>query len=217
MRIFNHIKLCKLNILSMSLRTSLELDSGCSHLKRRIGCVVGIGGVSRSGKTTLAKLVCSLLVRDGYKVIMFSQDDFVFPEEQIPKILDIRELGNPRARTNWEIPESIDFRAYEDAIVAARNDHDFVVTEGLLNFFDSSINALFDKLLFTSIPKEVFLMRKAVDTRWGTESAWYIEHIWNCYEEFGKSIFEDDAQTVKIFSGCGHFDETEVKLCIYEL
>ena len=67
--------------------------------------IIGIGGVSRSGKSTLAALIYRLYTEGGQTAIVLAQDDFVFPTEQIPKIRNGSE-----EEIDWEIPESIDFQ-----------------------------------------------------------------------------------------------------------
>ncbi|MEL6252490.1 MAG: hypothetical protein AAFR87_10815, partial [Bacteroidota bacterium] len=59
--------------------------------------LIGIGGLSRSGKTKLAKRVKGLYKEQ--KVILLHQDDFVKAEEDIPLIQN---------HIDWEVPESID-------------------------------------------------------------------------------------------------------------
>ena len=47
--------------------------------------IIGIGGVSRSGKTSLAILIKNILEKKGESVIILSQDNYVFPDSKIPK------------------------------------------------------------------------------------------------------------------------------------
>ena len=158
--------------------------------------VIGIGGVSRSGKSTLASSIFAFFTEGGQTTVILTQDDFVFPKEQIPIIKHGEE-----AEIDWETPESIDFRAYKNAILAAQNEFDHVITEGLLNFYDAEINQLFTHFFFVEISKATFLSRKEADKRWGEVPKWYIEHIWASYERFGRTVFEDAQREVIILSG----------------
>ena len=74
----------------------------------------------------------------GQTAAVLSQDDYVFPIEQIPKIYNGEEV-----EIDWEIPESIDFQKYKTAILEAQKQFDHVITEGLLNFYDTEINSSF--------------------------------------------------------------------------
>ena len=166
---------------------------------------IGIGGISRSGKSTLAALIFSFFTKGGQTATILTQDDYVFPEEKIPKIQNGKDI-----EINWETPESIDFQRYRLAILAAQQQFDNVITEGLLNFYAEGINCLFDKFLFVEISKSTFLSRKAADKRWGAVPDWYIEHIWTSYKQFGLTIFNNAKYEVLRLSGETDFDIDKV-------
>ncbi len=144
--------------------------------------IIGIGGVSTAGKTTL-----SAQLRDFYteqKCITLCQDDFVKPLEQIPLINN---------RINWEHPDSIDHDRFREAIREAGRNYDIVIAEGLLVFHDKTTRKLLEKRLCVEIDFTTFRKRKAVDKRWGYEPPWYIQHIWDSFLEYG-SIPDDGAE-----------------------
>jgi nicotinamide/nicotinate riboside kinase len=57
--------------------------------------VIGVGGATSSGKTTLAKHLLSLLPKG--ECAMLHQDDFALPEEQLPwnDTLQARDWDSP--------------------------------------------------------------------------------------------------------------------------
>jgi len=167
--------------------------------------VIGIGGASRSGKSTLAALLFGFYTNAGHSAIVLAQDDFVFPVEEIPRIHNGDEV-----EIDWEIPEAIDFQRYQSAIAAANNQFDYVITEGLLNFYDAAVNSLIDKFLFVAVSKTTFLSRKADDKRWGEVPTWYVEHIWASYERLGKTVLNDAEYEVLVLSGEIAFDRAHV-------
>ena len=142
--------------------------------------IIAIGGVSRAGKSTLAKLLKTELEKLGSQTAIIEQDKYVYPEKDIPKIKD---------KTDWESPKSIDFKKFKKAIHAAIKKYDHVIIEGLLVFHDQSINEIYDKNIFIEIPKSLYVERKKIDLRWGSkpEPKWYIEHIWKSYKIYGKA------------------------------
>jgi nicotinamide/nicotinate riboside kinase len=161
--------------------------------------VIGIGGPSRSGKSTLANLLVTYFRRNGKKAIIFHQDDFVFPETHIPKIKD---------KTDWESPLSIDHDLLLEVISDFRGRFDVVIVEGFFAFYDPRINQVFDKRIFIKISKRTFIIRKAMDSRWGYIPTWYIDHIWKSYLKLGKpSAIKSD---YLIASGEDEFDMKKI-------
>lgn len=143
--------------------------------------IIGIGGVSTAGKTSLANKIRSLYATRSVSIVC--QDDFVKPVEDIPKILD---------RVDWEHPASIDNQRLIKIIEHESKKHDIVIAEGLMIFNEEKINALFDKRIFISIDYETFKQRKLDDNRWRNEPEWYIEHIWKSYLAFGSPFQKPD-------------------------
>ena len=139
--------------------------------------IIGIGGVSRSGKSFLAKQLAARFEKTGRSVKTFDQDDFVFPERMIPTI---------RNHLDWERPESIDFQKLKLAISNARKDYDIVIAEGLMVFSYPDVFRMFNYTIFIKLDREEFLARKRSDLRWGREPDWYIDHIWEGYLKYGQ-------------------------------
>lgn len=137
--------------------------------------VVGIGGVSRAGKTFLAELIAQKSPLTP--VLILPQDEFVKPKSEIPLI---------QGHIDWENPESIDFPKYKNAITEAATYPGIVIAEGLLAFYDPGIVQLFDKIIFINLTFEEFKLRKQADLRWGKEPEWYIRHIWTSYLQYGQ-------------------------------
>ncbi|MDA3944713.1 MAG: hypothetical protein PF694_14365 [Bacteroidetes bacterium] len=138
--------------------------------------IVGIGGVSRAGKTTLAAWLRNQFPHKKTQILC--QDDYVFPIDNIPRIND---------RINWEHPDSIDHVAFRKAIIAESHNNDLVIAEGLMVFYDSLTLSLFDRMLFVDLDYANFLKRKEYDNRWGHEPDWYVQHIWESYLKYGLS------------------------------
>lgn len=143
--------------------------------------LLGIGGISRSGKTKLAKEIARWMRQKGKSVVVLHQDACIMPESQIPTI-----TRDGDTHIDWEHPDSIDWVRWEQSILEAKKTHDVVIAEGLFAFWKPEINALFDQKLFVSIREETFYKRKANDKRWGEEPDWYVKYIWEAYQQYGK-------------------------------
>jgi uridine kinase len=136
--------------------------------------VIGIGGVSRAGKTTLAYKIREWFGKKT--VFILHQDDYTQPEEKLPKIKD---------HIDWEHPDSLDFSKLKSLLQEYSNRYPLVIVEGLLVFHDQQLMSLLDKRIYIQISKEAFLNRKTLDNRWGDEPDWYIEHIWTSHFNYG--------------------------------
>lgn len=143
--------------------------------------IIGIGGASRSGKSTLARLLVNHYRDSGKTAIVLYMDDFVFPTEEIPKVRD---------KVDWECPESINFNLLSEVLDFYITKFEVVVADGFLAFYDDKLADKFDKRIFVSISKETFLSRKEQDLRWGDIPRWFFEHIWESYLKYGIPDFE---------------------------
>ena len=131
--------------------------------------IIGIGGCSRAGKTTLARLLSSELI---FPTAIIGLDECVLPPEGIPFIRD---------HINWEIPASIDFEMFRNKLSDASARADIIIIEGLFVF---NVKEIFDLLhvgIYLSIPRRRFIAEKKTDLRWGVEPLWYIHYIWRAH------------------------------------
>jgi len=136
--------------------------------------IIGIGGVSRAGKTSLA-LQIHEWAGEG-KVKIFHQDDYIQPLDKMPKI---------KGHIDWENPASLDFNRLKKEIEIACKEFQIVVVEGLMVFWDLELTKLMNKKIYIKINKDAFLSRKTLDSRWEEEPEWYIEHIWKTHFIYG--------------------------------
>lgn len=139
--------------------------------------LIGIGGVSRSGKTKLSRKVNKWLRDQGHTVAIFHQDDFVKAKEDIPLIKD---------HIDWEVPESMDWDRWNETVQQALAKHDCVIAEGLFAFWERDSRMTFDRKILVDVSKDTFLARKREDLRWGKEPEWFIQYIWNNYLIYGR-------------------------------
>ncbi len=163
--------------------------------------IIGIGGCSRSGKSRLARRIKEQL--SSKKVLLLDMDDYVLPESQIPKIRD---------RTDWERPESVNYQKLIEIINEKKSNYDLIVVEGILVFNNSALNKLFDKTIWMQISKETFLERRREESRWGSEPAWFLEHVWESHLRFGRHPTADF-----VISGEGEAPSTVIKAIIHHL
>ncbi len=160
-----------------------------------MGLVVGIGGVSRSGKSTLASTIKKLY--DHLKVQVLVMDQFVLPETKIPKIKGI---------TDWETPESVDFPRLIQTVDEYHHTSDILIVEGILIYNHPILAEMFDIKLFVNVTNSEFKLRKKLDDRWEIP-LWFIDHIWESYLKYG-IIHKNKCQ---ILNGMAAFDGQKIK------
>jgi len=144
-------------------------------ISKKTEMIIGIGGSSNSGKSTLANELA--LHFNNLKVKILCQDDFVISHDLLTRI---------NGHIDWEQPSTIDIKKYIEAVKDANKNYDLVICEGLFAFWFSELNKLYDKKIFLKIDKNTFLNRKIKDLRWGKEPKWYIEHIWESHLKYCK-------------------------------
>lgn len=145
--------------------------------------IIGIGGVSRAGKSTLSELLKKALIEDGYSINIIHQDQYPNDESLLSAIND---------KLDWEQPGSLNWVSMDEAIIDSNKEYDITIVEGLFCHWDSE--RLYDFSVFIEISKQTFVRRKAEDLRWGkeVEPAWYIEHIWQSYLKYGRPLLSKD-------------------------
>lgn len=136
--------------------------------------IIGIGGVSRSGKTTLAEQLLKLFP-DRTKAVI-NQDEYIHSAFQMPLIED---------QLDWEDPASLDFQQMYYDITWLGENVEVLIVEGLFAFFYPELRERYTKKILVEIDYQTFLKRKQEDTRWGEVPDWYFRHIWNSYHKFG--------------------------------
>ena len=139
--------------------------------------IIGIGGCSRSGKTTLAETLVWHYRTQNKTAIALHQDDFVKKIKELPLIQN---------QADWEHPASVDFALLQKAIMFFKESFDVVILEGILVFADAQMNLNYDCCFFTTISKETFYKRRLAETRWGKEPEWFLEHVWESFLKYGQ-------------------------------
>ncbi|MEQ9467646.1 MAG: hypothetical protein RLN88_09550 [Ekhidna sp.] len=137
--------------------------------------IIGIGGASRSGKSTLARKLKEALAPK--QVLLLDMDNYVFPENEVPHI-----QGHP----DWEVPESIDYEWVIATIDDNEPDYDFIIVEGILAFANETLRARYDLTVFMEISKATYVKRRKLETRWGKDPEWYIEYVWEAHLKYGQ-------------------------------
>ncbi len=138
--------------------------------------IIGIGGPSQAGKSTLAGKIAA---NSSRPITILSQDDFVKPASMIPKI---------QGRTDWETPESVDKPRLQQAIEVALTAESTVIIEGIFAFSYTWLTDMYDKSLLLMVDKDTFLKRRRQDSRWGHEPEWFLEHVWSSYQTNGEAV-----------------------------
>ncbi|KAJ1467973.1 hypothetical protein T484DRAFT_2304801 [Baffinella frigidus] len=143
--------------------TKHYLEAPSNRRQRLLAKVLAITGSSRSGKTTLAKMLVVLLRKEGMDVELMEQDNFHCHAKRT----------KVDGRTSWEGPELTDWGRLEDAVGAAAMRASVVIVEGymLLDCFERStaLAALLDGVLWVnSTVEQVKNRRKAFPREWGS-------------------------------------------------
>ncbi len=141
--------------------------------------IIGICGISQSGKSTLTRSLKKELSSSGLEVKVFEMDHYTVEKALIPKVKD---------RLDWEHPDSIDW----DRLVfqVRKSIADVILVEGIFAF-DTRIASLLSKKVLIEVDKDTFLERRQKEIRWGKEPPWYLEHVWETNQKLVKTAIPD--------------------------
>ncbi|MEP5611926.1 MAG: AAA family ATPase [Cyclobacteriaceae bacterium] len=141
--------------------------------------VIGICGISQSGKSTLARGLKKELTAKGIDVKVFEIDHYTVEKDQIPSVKD---------RMDWEHPDSINWdrlvRQIEKATARV------VIIEGIF-VFHSSLLPFYSKTILIEQEKDTFYQRRKKEIRWGDEPLWYLDHVWDTNQKLIKLVTPD--------------------------
>ena len=138
--------------------------------------IIGIAGVSRSAKSSLAQL----LSRQLENSISLSLDDFAYPNHKLPKINDLYD---------WEVPGAYDLDRLLQATTKMHQSYAIVIV-----FYDTRMNDLSDRRIILQIDRNEFLERRSKETRWG----WNHVGTWTILGK-ATSAMEADAKETILF------------------
>ncbi|RLD22013.1 MAG: hypothetical protein DRI69_02455 [Bacteroidetes bacterium] len=157
--------------------------------------IIGIGGMSRSGKTTMAHQIAAHFEKGSVSVL--SLDDYAFPEKEIPMINDM---------IDWEHPESIDFDRFYLDVYDSSKEYGLVLAEGFLIYLHEPLRKLFDKKICVTISREEFERRRKEQY---TEPQWYLDHIWESYHRYQGRY---EAECDLVFDASGTVDMVPIAI-----
>lgn len=148
--------------------------------------IIGIGGISRSGKTSLSRFLKNELHKKTAEIHL---DDYIKDSSHWDFFIryPVFYLSKLHARFNMEHPNTIDFnRLYED-IVRCEEEYEVVIAEGFLITYDSRIKKLIDKYIHIALSKNIFTQRRTKDFK---TNLWYANHVWTNFMKHGTN-YED--------------------------
>lgn len=137
--------------------------------------IIGIGGVSRAGKTTLANMLAAQFKKEGKTVEVFCQDEYVKPKMSIPKVQGVPD---------WERPSTIKWDTLTGNVQKSKAN--IKIVEGLFSFYPASLRIMYDTKIFIEIDRDTFKKRKSADKRWEEEPEWYADHVWKSFMKYGQ-------------------------------
>ena len=138
--------------------------------------VIGISGCTRSGKSTLASALAEALGASETAVIR--QDRFA------SKRLAAQVEGG------WESTDSIDFKAFRDAVVEASKSKHFVIVEGFRAFASRPPGGVVDllhHLVWIELSREACYERRMATMPVTEED--FDRHLWPRHDEYRRSCF----------------------------
>ncbi|HEY9362753.1 MAG TPA: hypothetical protein VIQ00_05800 [Chitinophagaceae bacterium] len=146
--------------------------------------IIGIGGVSRAGKTSLSGFLKKNL---GRKCVEIHLDSYIKDSSHWDFFMKypIFYLSSIHKMFDMEHPDVIDFnRLYED-IIRSNEENEIVIAEGFLITHDPRIKNLIDCYIHVAVNKEEFIKRRTNDYK--KSNSWYANHVWKSFMKYGNN------------------------------
>ena len=142
--------------------------------------IIGIAGISRSGKSTLRRSLIEKLKINEESV--FKIDSYLISKPELTLDKD-----NNKMIENWELPESYNLeKLYEDLVnrinqVKEANKNEIILVEGFLLFTIKKIVDLLDLTFYIKVDKVIALERRRL-TKCDDDLDYYFEnYIWKYF------------------------------------
>ena len=151
---------------------NLALQISHDYPTNRMVIVVGLGGGTNSGKTT----ICKKLVENIPKCFIFNQDKYF-------KTLEEAKLVFPDSEVNWETCPALKM----DDLVAdvkeeMKKDHKVIIVEGHLALNFAPLVDLYDATIFITLSHELALKRRLTRCYDPPDGPGYFENVvWPAY------------------------------------
>lgn len=146
--------------------------------------IIGIGGISRAGKTNLAKLLKNDFMDSTYIVHL---DHYIKDSSHWNFFTryPVFYLSKLYFRFDMEHPYTIDFDRMIQDILQYKMQYKNVIVEGFLVAHDQRVKKLLNKYIHVQISKNEFMKRRMNDYK--KNNTWYAKHVWSSYMKFGNN------------------------------
>jgi nicotinamide/nicotinate riboside kinase len=172
--------------------------------------IVGLGGVTNGGKTTMCNSLKRLFSSNKYNLHVISMHlDHYFRSPDDPNHVHLPEFNHH----DWDSLNALDTNRFLNDIESNRLKCDLLLVEGFLIFNISNDNKnLFDLIYYFDLPYEECLRRRLGRNYDPPDPEGYFEgHVWHAYVKAKKDVFErfNDKNLVIVNTVEQSFDKIE--------
>jgi uridine kinase len=150
--------------------------------------IIGIGGISRAGKTSLSHI---LKKEFNQKTVIIHFDEYIKESSHwdFYSKFPMFYLCKLHKTFNMEHPNTFDFdRMYADVVHACK-ENEIVIIEGIYIIYDTRIKNILNRYIHLSLSRNIFTQRRIRDFRC---NAWYANHVWKSFMKYGTNYSDLD-------------------------